>query len=86
MAGLTPPDAGTITVGGEPVTGVRRDAAFVFQNYSLLPWLSALENVRLAVAAAFPAASAADAAARARSARRSNAWAWARRSTASRGS
>ena len=31
-----------------------RDAAFVFQNYSLLPWLSALENVRLAVEAACP--------------------------------
>ena len=29
--------------------GVRGDAAFVFQNYSLLPWFTALENVRLAV-------------------------------------
>ena len=42
-------------IGGEPVRGVRNDAAIVFQNYSLLPWFSALENVRLAVAAAFPA-------------------------------
>ena len=31
-----------------------RHAAFVFQNYSLLPWFTALENVRLAVEAAFP--------------------------------
>jgi nitrate/nitrite transport system ATP-binding protein len=54
LAGLTPPDAGTVSVGGEPVRGVRRDASFVFQNYSLLPWLSALENVRLAIGAAFP--------------------------------
>jgi nitrate/nitrite transport system ATP-binding protein len=53
LAGLVPPDAGTITIGDEPVRGVRSDAAFVFQNYSLLPWLSALENVRLAVDAAF---------------------------------
>jgi nitrate/nitrite transport system ATP-binding protein len=55
MAGLAPADAGTVTVGSQPVTGVLEGAAFVFQNYSLLPWLSALENVRLAVAAAFPA-------------------------------
>jgi ABC-type nitrate/sulfonate/bicarbonate transport system ATPase subunit len=53
-AGLAPPDSGTITVAGQPLTGVRRDAAIVFQNYSLLPWFSALENVRLAVHAAFP--------------------------------
>ena len=54
LAGLTMPDAGTISIGGEPVRGIRKDAAFVFQNYSLLPWFTALENVRLAVEAAFP--------------------------------
>jgi nitrate/nitrite transport system ATP-binding protein len=54
LAGLTAPDSGTVTVLGEPVRGVRPDASFVFQNYSLLPWFTALENVRLAVAAAVP--------------------------------
>ena len=54
LAGLTSPDAGLIRIDGQPVNGIRHDAAFVFQNYSLLPWLSALENVRLAVGAAFP--------------------------------
>ena len=54
LAGLTAPDAGTVVLDGKPVTGVRSDAAFVFQNYSLLPWFSALENVRLAVQASFP--------------------------------
>ena len=54
IAGLTSPDAGTVTIGGEATRGVRRDAAFVFQNYSLLPWFTALENVRLAVDATFP--------------------------------
>ena len=54
LAGLTSPDAGTVTIGGEPVSGVRTDTAFVFQNYSLLPWFTALENVRLAIGAAFP--------------------------------
>jgi nitrate/nitrite transport system ATP-binding protein len=54
LAGLTQPDAGTITIDGTPVRGVAEKAAFVFQNYSLLPWFSALENVRLAVASAAP--------------------------------
>jgi nitrate/nitrite transport system ATP-binding protein len=60
LAGLTSPDAGTVVLDGVPVAGVRSDAAFVFQNYSLLPWFSALENVRLAVQAAFPAATVAE--------------------------
>src|SRR5215470_1102280 len=54
MAGLEMADAGEVSVGGEAVRGVRPSAAIVFQNYSLLPWFSALENVRLAVGAAFP--------------------------------
>jgi len=54
IAGLTQPDAGSITMAGKPLQGIPPRAAFVFQNYSLLPWFSALENVRLAVDAAFP--------------------------------
>jgi nitrate/nitrite transport system ATP-binding protein len=54
LAGLTSADRGAVTIGGEPVRDVRHDAAVVFQNYSLLPWFTALENVRLAVAAASP--------------------------------
>jgi nitrate/nitrite transport system ATP-binding protein len=54
IAGLIAPDAGTVEIGGESVRDIRRDAAFVFQNYSLLPWFTALENVRLAVEATFP--------------------------------
>jgi nitrate/nitrite transport system ATP-binding protein len=57
VAGLLDADAGAVTIDGEIVNascGIRRDAALVFQNYSLLPWFSALENVRLAVGAAFP--------------------------------
>ena len=54
LAGLTSGDTGSVTVDGESVRGVSRTASYVFQNYSLLPWFTALENVRLAVAAAFP--------------------------------
>jgi nitrate/nitrite transport system ATP-binding protein len=54
LTGLTLPDAGRLVIGGDEVRGVRRDAALVFQNHSLLPWFSAIENVRLAVDAAFP--------------------------------
>jgi ABC-type nitrate/sulfonate/bicarbonate transport system ATPase subunit len=54
LAGLLRPDAGEVVIAGSPVGDVRRDTAIVFQHYSLLPWCTALENVRLAVQAAFP--------------------------------
>jgi nitrate/nitrite transport system ATP-binding protein len=54
LAGLTKPDAGTIHINGEPLVDIPRTVGFVFQNYSLLPWFTALENVRLAVEAARP--------------------------------
>src|SRR5262252_4183378 len=54
VAGLIAPDRGRVDIDGVEVCGVQPNAAIVFQNYSLLPWFSALENVRLAVGAAFP--------------------------------
>ena len=53
-AGLATPDKGAVFIEGKSVTGFPSGAAIVFQNYSLLPWLSALENVRLGVESAFP--------------------------------
>jgi nitrate/nitrite transport system ATP-binding protein len=49
VAGLLAPDAGTITMEGRPIAGPGPERGVVFQNYSLLPWLSAYENVHLAV-------------------------------------
>jgi len=54
LSGLMKADSGTVTIEGQPVTGIHPKASVVFQNYSLLPWFSALENVRLAVEAAHP--------------------------------
>ncbi len=54
LAGLIAPDTGTISLNGKPVTGAGPDRGVVFQNYSLLPWLSVYENIRLAVDEIFP--------------------------------
>lgn len=54
IAGLTRPDTGIITLDGKTITEPGPERGVVFQNYSLLPWFSALENVRLAVRAAQP--------------------------------
>jgi nitrate/nitrite transport system ATP-binding protein len=58
LAGLIKPDTGQILVGGKPVNGPSPERGVVFQNYSLLPWLSVLENVQLAVDQVFPKLSA----------------------------
>jgi len=52
--GLVASSEGSIRIGGKPVQGFARGASIVFQNYSLLPWLSAAANVELAVESAFP--------------------------------
>ena len=54
IAGLLRPDRGTITLNDLEITAPGPDRGIVFQNYSLLPWLSAFENVFLAVEQAFP--------------------------------
>lgn len=54
LAGVVQPDSGTINIDGKPLGGIATQASIVFQNYSLLPWFSAIENVRLAVDAARP--------------------------------
>ena len=54
LAGVTQADSGTISIDGTALSGIARQASIVFQNYSLLPWFSAVENVRLAVDAARP--------------------------------
>ena len=49
VAGLLTPDAGTVSMEGRPITAPGPERGVVFQNYSLLPWLSAYENIYLAV-------------------------------------
>jgi NitT/TauT family transport system ATP-binding protein len=51
IAGLQDPDEGTVVAGGRPVTGPGRDRGVVFQQATLLPWLTARKNVEFALAA-----------------------------------
>jgi NitT/TauT family transport system ATP-binding protein len=45
VAGLEPASAGELSLDHEPLRGPGRDRGMVFQQYTLYPWLSALENV-----------------------------------------
>ena len=49
LAGLVQADEGEVLYRGEPVTGPAPERGVVFQNYSLLPWLTVRGNVGLAV-------------------------------------
>ncbi|WP_201832039.1 ABC transporter ATP-binding protein [Microvirga zambiensis] len=49
VAGLLPPSQGGVLLEGRAVEGPGPDRAVVFQNHSLLPWLTVRENVELAV-------------------------------------
>jgi nitrate/nitrite transport system ATP-binding protein len=54
VAGLAAPTSGTILLAGKHVAGPGPDRGVVFQNHSLLPWLTCFENVHLAVERVFP--------------------------------
>ena len=53
LSGLLAPDEGRVLLDGKPVSGPGRERAVVFQNYSLLPWMTVYGNVALGVDQAF---------------------------------
>lgn len=57
IAGLNPITAGNIAVLGNPVKGPGPDRGVIFQSPSLMPWMTALQNVLLGVNRVFPHAS-----------------------------
>ncbi|OIS90400.1 ABC transporter ATP-binding protein [Brucella cytisi] len=53
IAGLTPVSSGAVLLENKEVNAPGPERAVVFQNHSLLPWLSVYENVNLAVTKVF---------------------------------
>jgi nitrate/nitrite transport system ATP-binding protein len=49
IAGLIEPDSGEILFKGKPIQGTSHERGIIFQNYSLLPWLSVYDNIAMAV-------------------------------------
>ncbi|MEQ4619610.1 MAG: ABC transporter ATP-binding protein [Corticimicrobacter sp.] len=53
VAGLTVPSAGTLIAANKEIAGPGPDRAMVFQNHSLLPWMTCEGNIMLAVERVF---------------------------------
>ena len=58
VAGLLKPSSGLMLCAGREIAGPGPDRGVVFQNHSLLPWLTCFDNVHLAVERVFGAAEA----------------------------
>jgi bicarbonate transport system ATP-binding protein len=54
VSGFTIPSSGTVRLRNQPIVKPGPDRMVVFQGYALLPWLSAFENIYLAVDAVYP--------------------------------
>jgi nitrate/nitrite transport system ATP-binding protein len=52
--GLLEPTSGEVLFKGNLVSGTSHERGVIFQNYSLLPWLTVEQNVLMAVKEAFP--------------------------------
>jgi len=55
IAGLEAASLGGVVLEGREIRGPGMDRMVVFQNFSLMPWMTVTQNVRLAVRAAYPA-------------------------------
>jgi len=49
MAGLVSPTRGSVVLEGKPVTGARRDIGMMFQQATLFPWRTTVENILLPI-------------------------------------
>lgn len=54
VSGFNQPSTGEVLLDGVPITKPGPDRMVVFQNYALLPWRTAFENIYLAVNAVYP--------------------------------
>ncbi|MDG1118413.1 MAG: ABC transporter ATP-binding protein [Flavimaricola sp.] len=49
MAGLMPPTTGRVVLEGRPVVGSRPDIGMMFQQATLLPWKTTIENILMPI-------------------------------------
>ncbi len=54
ISGFTPPSSGDVYLHERRISKPGPDRMVVFQNYSLLPWKTAADNIQLAVASVYP--------------------------------
>ncbi len=66
VSGFATPSSGSVRLRNQPISQPGPDRMVVFQGYALLPWLSAFENIYLAVDAVHPNFSKAEKTARVR--------------------
>jgi nitrate/nitrite transport system ATP-binding protein len=54
VSGFNQPTSGSVTLHGQPITAPGPDRMMVFQNYCLLPWKTAYDNVYLGINSVYP--------------------------------
>lgn len=54
VSGFSQPTTGRVELKGQPILKPGPDRMVVFQNYALLPWMSAFENIYLAIDSVYP--------------------------------